>query len=217
MTSPQAGPIAGDARERILVAAELLYAQRGVDKTSTRDITTEAGVNVASVNYYFRSKEALTEEIFMRLAQRATVLRLADLSKYMDAAHQDKRSLRLEDLVDCFIRPYFEPGFHGTLLARFILQHRLHPSEMTQRVFVQHLDPFAMEFIDALCLTDKRVSRVEWLWRYTLLTGTVMLAMTDVGPKNRMLALSNGQADASNADELRLHLREYLCRAMKPD
>jgi AcrR family transcriptional regulator len=213
----QAAPIAGDARERILIAAELLYARRGVDKTSTRDITTEAGVNVASVNYYFRSKEALTEEIFMRLAQRATVLRLADLSNYMDAASQDKRALRLEDLVDCFIRPYFEPGFHGTLLARFILQHRLHPSEMTHRVFVQHLDPFAMEFIDALCLTDQRVSRVEWLWRYTLLTGTVMLALTDIGPKNRMVALSNGQADASHADELRLHLREFLCRAMKHD
>ena len=86
--SSQAAPrrAPGDARERILVAAELLFAERGVDKTSTRDITTEAGVNVASVNYYFRSKEALTEEIFMRLAQRATVLRLADLSKYTDAA-----------------------------------------------------------------------------------------------------------------------------------
>ena len=213
----QAAPVARDARERILVAAELLYAKRGVDKTSTRDITTEADVNVASVNYYFRSKEALTEEIFSRLAQRATVLRLADLSKYMDAAKQAKRSLRLEDLVDCFIRPYFEPGFHGTLLARLILQHRLHPSEMTQRVFVQHLDPFALEFIDALRLTDKRVSRVEWLWRYTLLTGTVMLAMTDIGPTNRMVALSNGQADASHANDLRLHLREFLCRAMKQD
>ena len=213
LTAPRRTP--GDARERILVAAELLFAERGVDKTSTRDITTEAGVNVASVNYYFRSKEALTEEIFMRLAQRATVLRLADLSKYRDAAHQGKRSLRLKDLVDCFIRPYFEPGFHGALLARFILQHRLHPSDMTQRVFVQHLDPFAMEFIDALCLTDKRVTRVEWLWRYTLMTGTVMLAMTDIGPRNRMAALSDGQADASRADELRRYLNEYLCRALK--
>ena len=211
----QTAPVAADARERILVAAELLYAQRGVDKTSTREITTEAGVNVASVNYYFRSKEALTEEIFMRLAQRATALRLADLSKYMDAAKHEKRSLRLEDLVDCFIRPYFEPGLHGTLLARFILQHRLHPSEMTQRVFVQHLDPFAMEFIDALCMTDKRISRIDWLWRYTLLTGTVMLAMTDVGPKNRMSVLSNGQADASRDDELKRHLAEYLCRALR--
>lgn len=204
----------GDARERILVTAELLFAKQGVDKTSTRDITAEAGVNVASINYYFRSKEALAEEIFMRLAQRVTVLRLADLSKYMDAARESKSPLRLEDLIDCFLRPYFEPGYHGALLARFIIQHRLHPSEMTSRVFVQYLDPFAMEFIDALCLTDKRVSRLEWLWRYNLMTGTVMLAMTDIGPTNRMTALSNGLADASQAGELKQHLAEYLRRAL---
>ncbi|WP_395346978.1 TetR/AcrR family transcriptional regulator [Variovorax sp. UC122_21] len=202
-------------RERILVTAELLFARQGVDKTSTRDITTEAGVNVASVNYYFRSKEALAEEIFMRLAQRVTVLRLADLSRVMDASRENRTALRLEDLVDCFIRPYFEPGVHGALLARFILQHRLDPSEMTHRVFEQYLNPFAMEFIEALCLTDKRISRVDWLWRYTLLTGTVMLAMTDVGPKNRMSALSDGQADASRTEDLKHQLADYLCRALR--
>lgn len=214
-TTPAAGQGAGEARERILVAAENLFARQGVDKTSTRDITTEAGVNVASVNYYFRSKEALAEEIFMRLAQRVTALRLADLSRLMDASRQNRTSLRMEDLVDCFIRPYFEPGVHGPLLARFILQHRLDPSEMTHRVFEQHLNPFAMKFIDALCMADKQISRVDWLWRYTLLTGTVMLAMTDVGPNNRMSVLSNGQADASRADELKRRLAEYLCRALK--
>lgn len=85
------------------------------------------------------------------------------------------------------------------------------------RVFAQHLDPFAMEFIDALQRTGGRVSRVGWLWRYNLMTGTVMLAMTDIGPHNRISVLSAGQADASHADELRLHLREYLIRAMRPD
>lgn len=209
----EAAPLPGaiDARERILATAELLFAQKGVDKTSTRDITAEAGVNVASVNYYFRSKEALTEEIFMRLAQRATVLRLADLSTYVKSATE----LRLEDLVACFVRPYFEPGVNGALLARFILQHRLHPSEMTRRVFVQYLDPFAMEFIDALCLTDKRVPRLEWLWRYSLMASTVTLAMTDIGPANRMAVLSNGEADAGRGDELKHHLVEFLCRALR--
>ncbi|VWX62897.1 Transcriptional regulator, TetR family [Burkholderiales bacterium 8X] len=212
---PSVGQGAGEARERILVAAETLFARQGVDKTSTRDITTEAGVNVASVNYYFRSKEALAEEIFMRLAERVTVLRLADLSRVMDASRQSKTPLQLEDLVDCFIRPYFEPGLHGALLARFILQHRLDPSEMTHRVFEQYLNPFAMAFIDALCMTDKRIDRIDWMWRYTLLTGTVMLAMTDVGPKNRMSVLTDGQADASRTEQLRRYLAEYLCRALR--
>lgn len=98
------------------------FARQGIDKTSTRDITAEAAVNTAAVNYYFRSKEALAEEIFTRLAQRFTVLLLADLSRFMDASRESRTPLRLEDLVDCFIRPYFEPGVHGALLARFILQ-----------------------------------------------------------------------------------------------
>ena len=204
-------PSANDARERILVTAERLFAQKGVDKTSTRDITAEAGVNVAAVNYYFRSKEALTEEIFMRLTQRVTMLRLADLSTYVKSVSE----LRLEDLVACFVRPYFEPGFNGALLARFILQHRLYPSEMTRRVFVQYLDPFAMEFIDALCLTDKRVPRLEWIWRYTLMASTVTLAMTDIGPANRMAVMTDGEADAGRGDELKRHLVEFLCRALR--
>src|SRR5687768_5428794 len=118
MVKTRTTPIASDARERIVVTAELLFAQHGVDKTSTRDITAEAGANAASINYYFRSKEALAEEIFMRLAQRVTVLRLADLSTVMDASRQNKTAPRLEDLVECFLRPYFEPGIHGALLAR---------------------------------------------------------------------------------------------------
>lgn len=204
-----------DARERILAAAEQLYAERGVDKTSTRDITAAAGVNVASVNYYFRSKEALTEEIFMRLAERATNIRLADLSTYMESAEAKGEPLKLEDLVACFIRPYFEPGINGGLFARFILQHRLHPSEMTRRVYEQYMDPFALEFIEALCLTDKRVPRVEWVWRYNLMVGAVMLAVTDAAPGNRIAILSRGQADAARGNELERNLVSFLRAALK--
>jgi AcrR family transcriptional regulator len=204
-----------DARERILAAAEQLYAERGVDKTSTREITAAAGVNVASVNYYFRSKEALTEELFMRLAERATSIRLADLSAYMQSAEAKGEPMNIEALVACFIRPYFEPGINGGLFARFILQHRLHPSEMTRRVYEQYMDPFALEFIEALCLTDKRVPRVEWVWRYNLMAGAVMLAVTDTGPENRIAILSRGQADAARGNELKRNLASFLCAALK--
>jgi len=211
-TEPQTG---ADARERILAAAERLYAQKGVDKTSTREITAEAAVNVASVNYYFRSKDGLTEEIFMRLAERVTNLRLADLATYTQSAQTSGEPLRLEALVACFIRPYFEPGLNGALFARFILQHRLHPSEMTRRVYGQYLDPFALDFIEALCLTDKRVPRMEWVWRYSLMAGAVMLAVTDTSPGNRMAVLTHGHADAMHGNELERHLAEFLCRALR--
>jgi AcrR family transcriptional regulator len=49
---------------QILRTAEQLFAQKGFDGTSVRDIAEEAGVNVSMISYYFRSKEKLMEAIF---------------------------------------------------------------------------------------------------------------------------------------------------------
>mgnify|MGYP002144297989 CR=1 FL=1 len=55
-----------DTRERILDAAEHLFMTHGYDGTSMRQITGEAAVNLAAVNYHFGSKESLMQEVFRR-------------------------------------------------------------------------------------------------------------------------------------------------------
>ena len=55
-----------DTRERILDAAERLFMAHGYEGTSMRQITGEAGVNLAAVNYHLGSKEALVQEVFRR-------------------------------------------------------------------------------------------------------------------------------------------------------
>ncbi|PJF45437.1 MAG: TetR/AcrR family transcriptional regulator, partial [Candidatus Thermofonsia Clade 3 bacterium] len=63
LTQPEAGgearARAAATRERILDAAERLFAERGFAGTSLRDITSEARVNLAAVNYHFGSKDEL--------------------------------------------------------------------------------------------------------------------------------------------------------------
>lgn len=49
---------------QILTAAEKLFADRGFDGTSVRDIADTAGVNLAMISYYFGSKEKLMEAMF---------------------------------------------------------------------------------------------------------------------------------------------------------
>jgi len=53
-------------KAQVLGAAERLFALHGFQNVSVRDITAEAGVNLASVNYHFGSKDALIFEIFRR-------------------------------------------------------------------------------------------------------------------------------------------------------
>lgn len=53
-----------DKQIQIIETAEELFADKGYDGTSVRDIADEAGVNVAMISYYFGSKEKLMEALF---------------------------------------------------------------------------------------------------------------------------------------------------------
>lgn len=50
-------------RDIIQEVASKLFAQNGYDNTSIRDISSEAGVNLASVNYHFKNKQNLYKEV----------------------------------------------------------------------------------------------------------------------------------------------------------
>jgi AcrR family transcriptional regulator len=49
---------------QIMETAERLFAERGFDGISVRDIADEAGINVAMISYYFGSKDKLMEALF---------------------------------------------------------------------------------------------------------------------------------------------------------
>lgn len=66
-------------KDRILGAAEELFAQHGFAGTSLRQLTTQADVNIAAVNYHFGSKENLVNEVFRRRMDEMTTARLQQL------------------------------------------------------------------------------------------------------------------------------------------
>lgn len=49
--------------DKILVAASKVFTEKGFSGTRTRDIAEEAGINLALLNYYFRTKEKLFEQV----------------------------------------------------------------------------------------------------------------------------------------------------------
>ena len=57
-------------RDAILDSATRLFAARGLDGVSIRDICTDAGVNVVAINYHFKGKDRLYEEVFEQAYRR---------------------------------------------------------------------------------------------------------------------------------------------------
>src|SRR5207247_5993504 len=68
-----------ETRERVLDAAERLFAERGFRATSIRDITAAARCNVAAVNYHFGGKVGLYREMFRRRLAALRERRVAGL------------------------------------------------------------------------------------------------------------------------------------------
>src|SRR5882724_7419233 len=97
-----------DTRSRILDVAEELFSEQGFDRVSIRDITKNARVNLAAINYHFGSKEDLIAAIFERRIVPVNRARLAAL----DAAQRSaKRKTKLEDILEAFIRPTVQFSF----------------------------------------------------------------------------------------------------------
>lgn len=69
------------AEEKIKEAARKLFTQKGFDAVKTRDIAEEAGLNLALLNYYFRSKQKLFDLIMIENMQQfiqTIVLRISE-------------------------------------------------------------------------------------------------------------------------------------------
>lgn len=105
--------------DRLLQAAVEVFAERGFKDATVRDICARAGVNVASVNYYFRSKEALYREAL------AFAFREADRKYPQEAAADPERppEERLRLFLLAMVHRLMDEshlGFHGRLIAREI-------------------------------------------------------------------------------------------------
>jgi AcrR family transcriptional regulator len=96
----------GDTKDRILDTAERLFADHGFAATSLRQITAEAEVNLAAVNYHFKSKEALLSAVIERRLGPINKRRMELLDEM--EARSSNGQLDLKEAVLAFMRPAFE-------------------------------------------------------------------------------------------------------------
>jgi len=97
-----------DKQIQIIQATEKLFAEKGYEGASVRDIAQNAGMNVAMVSYYFGSKEKLLEAIFS--------YRIS-LSKHQLENLLDDKQLtstqKIEQLIDNYVdKILLNPHFH---------------------------------------------------------------------------------------------------------
>lgn len=187
-------------RERIIAAAEELFADRGFDATSLRDITEVAKANVASVNYHFGSKEQLVRQVLSQRMLPYIAHRAASLDRYL--ADLGSAPPTVEGVAEAMIRPmtvFSRDGEGGRLLIRLLLQVRAQPTNESMQMFEHRVDPIAHRFIDAFKAAAPGLDEAQVYWRYNFSVGAAMQVLADADPVTRRLKrLSGGLCDTDD-------------------
>lgn len=196
-------------RQRILGAAEELFAERGFAAASLRQVTAAAKVNLAAVNYHFGSKNNLIEEVFRRRLDELSRRRLERL-----AAIAKSDTTTLESLLDAFITPALELSLDREggsvfmrVLARAFAEHNSILRKFLSDNYGYVLKDFAVAFARLLPQLDKE----ELYWRLDIAVGALTYAMADFG----MIKRRSGESERTHREQMAKHLIHFTAAGLR--
>ncbi len=186
-------------KERILQAAEELFAEHGFSGTSLRQLTSLANVNLAAVNYHFGSKENLIAEVFKR---RLDDLGRARLKALEDVLQQHGSRPPLDALLRAFVYPALTLTKQGSpfvkVLARAFVEYR----EELRAFLSKNYGELNRRFFELFSQHLSGLSEQQTFWRIEFMIGALTYTMADFGSPKALGALSDEDFWNARAEEL---------------
>ena len=167
--------IAQSPQAKILDAAETAFADGGYSGASMRDIVREAGVNLATVYYYFGSKNGLMEAVLKR---RFGPLR----QEHLDLLEQFERDangrpLSVEKILEAMLMPPLRllaaPAAKRQAVTRLIGRIVVEPDAKTQQILRSQRSEVRAAFLKALRASLPKAKPAELQWRMEFVWGAL--------------------------------------------
>jgi AcrR family transcriptional regulator len=166
-----------DTKFAILEAAERLFAAHGLNGTSLRMITSEAGVNLASVNYHFGSKDGLIRALY---SERLTVLNRERIGLLDDAERDAGESgPELQKVVRAFVAPSIRMATRHPDFMLICGRFHSEPSKDLKEFFLSHFQEVVIRYRAALVRALPAVPVDELFWRMQFLVGAMIHTWTN--------------------------------------
>lgn len=199
-----------DARQRLMDAGEKLFAEKGFDSVSVRDITSLANCNVAAINYHFGGKDKLYLEI---MQIRMVALRDIRVSSITEVMSRDETTL--EDLLREFSWAFLNPLVDeesGTQLMKMMLREMLDPHLPVEMFFQEVIQPVMGALMDAMMKVCPDVEVNQML----LCMHSLIAQLLHTVHVNGMMAKAEcGQCEHPGLDALVDHIVEFTAIAIR--
>lgn len=194
-------------KERILAAAEALFARRGFDGASLRQLTASAGVNLAAVNYHFGSKEKLVEQVFKRRLDALNQHRLAELAKVAG-----QPGTTLEDVLAAYIRPALDLSHedNGSLFMRVLARAFAEHDDTLRQFLSENYGHVMRQFTAEFARLLPQLEKAELYWRIDLVTGALTHAMSGFG----MIQRKDNVSEQQHREQTAAHLIRFAAAGL---
>ena len=160
-------------KEAIIEAAEQLFATYGFAATSLRQVTATAGVNLAAVNYHFRSKAALIDIVLQRMLAPLAEARLRNFEHITSGTDTPS----LEEVLHAYYQPFFELLDNRSEIGhqRRQIFGRLanEPNEEIRRSVSNYLTSVIELYFTLFQQIVPHLSSAEFTWRFRAMHGIV--------------------------------------------
>lgn len=196
-------------KDRILGAAEELFAQFGFAGTSLRQVTSLADVNIAAVNYHFGSKENLVNEVFRRRMDEMSANRLSALK-----AALEQHPGQLEPILAAFVEPALamaQDRHGGGAFVRVVARAYAEKNDNLRKFLSDHYGHVLREFAKAIATAVPGLSKEELYWRLDFLAGALTYAMADFG----LIKRPSGVSEAAHRERAARELIRFSAAGFK--
>jgi AcrR family transcriptional regulator len=204
-----------DTKQRLLDAAEHLFARDGFHCTSLRALTTEAGTNLAAVNYHFGSKEALIEAVFERRLIPLNTARRERLEAVREAARRQGVRPSVQETLRAFIEPTLEFRDIGPGARDFVILvgRALGEADGSLRgLFFRLMEPVLLLLFETLCDALPELPRTTIYWRLYFTMGAMAQVMCVC---DSHLPQPEGVAMVSDSQEMLQLLLPFITSGME--
>jgi AcrR family transcriptional regulator len=185
-------------RKRVIEAAEKLFARRGIEAVSVRDITQAAGVNLAAINYHFGTKNALAAEVFKQMIDPLNAQRLQLLDNVETRA--GRKAPGLEAVLEAMIRPAVERGFDqrqdSETFLRLTGRCLSEPNAELEQIVRAHFEKLIRRFDAAFLRALPGLDPEELFWRIKFMVGALHYSLLTCGKQKNLPAKLRKTLDA---------------------